>query len=55
MTVNHIEYALECCEKLNSKFYSFHAGFLCDIQVNELGKKVKKKNFKIEKKVLNFF
>ena len=43
MTIEHIEKAIECCQKLNSKYYSFHAGFLCDIKVSELGKKVEKK------------
>ena len=43
LTLNHIFYALECCNKLNAKFYSFHAGFLCDISVSELGKRVQKK------------
>ncbi len=43
MTIEHIEHAIECCQKLNSKYYSFHAGFLCDIKINELGKKVEKK------------
>ena len=55
MTVNHIEYALECCEKLNSKFYSFHAGFLCEIQVNELGKKVEKKKLQNREKSIELF
>ena len=36
----HINNALETCAKLNCKYYSFHAGFLCDIQVKELGKKI---------------
>ncbi len=43
LTLNHIFHALECCRKLDAKFYSFHAGFLCDINVKELGKKVRKK------------
>ena len=43
LTLNHIFHALECCKELDAKFYSFHAGFLCDLNVNELGKKVHKK------------
>jgi len=39
-SINHIFNAVEMCETLNSDFYSFHAGFLCDIKVQELGKKV---------------
>ena len=43
LSLQHVENALVCCEKLNSKFYSFHAGFLCDIKISELGAKVKKR------------
>lgn len=42
-SLNHIYNSIESCAKLNSNFYSFHAGFLCDINLNEIGKKVKKK------------
>ena len=41
-TINHIMYALDVCKTLKSNYYSFHAGFLCDIKVSELGKKVDK-------------
>ena len=36
----HILKALEWCTKLGSNYYSFHAGFLLDPGVNELGKKI---------------
>ena len=42
-SIDHIFSAIESCEKINSNYYSFHAGFLCDIDVKELGKGVKKK------------
>ncbi len=42
-SLKHIYNAIESCEKLNSNYYSFHAGFLCDIDIKELGKKVKRK------------
>jgi sugar phosphate isomerase/epimerase len=42
-SINHIFNAIESCGKINSNYYSFHAGFLCDINVNEIGKSVKKK------------
>ena len=40
---NHVKLALKSCRLLGSNYYSFHAGFLCDIKVSELGKKIKKK------------
>ena len=30
-TIDHIMYAIDVCKELNCKYYSFHAGFLCDI------------------------
>ena len=42
-SIDHIFNAIENCKKINSTYYSFHAGFLCDINVNEIGKGVKKK------------
>ena len=36
----HILRALEWCTKLGSNYYSFHAGFLLDPGVDELGKKI---------------
>jgi len=55
MTIEHIEKAIECCQKLNSKYYSFHAGFLCDIKINELGKKVEKKILQDREKSIDLF
>ena len=43
LTLDHIDYVLECCLKLKATYYSFHAGFLCDLNVNELGQKIKKR------------
>ena len=48
-SINHIFFAIENCKKINSTYYSFHAGFLCDIDVNDIGKGLKKKFYKIEK------
>ena len=36
----HVLKALEWCSKIGSDHYSFHAGFLLDPGVNELGKKI---------------
>lgn len=55
LTLDHIDYALESCQKLNSKFYSFHAGFLCDIKTSELGKKIKKKLLQDRSKSIDLF
>ena len=55
MTIEHIGHAIECCQQLNSNFYSFHAGFLCDIKVDELGKRVKRKTLQNRKKSIDIF
>ena len=47
---DHIMNAIDVCTKLKCKYYSFHAGFLCDIKISELGKKLIEKYYKIEKK-----
>lgn len=39
-SVAHVETALEWCTALGSDRYSFHAGFLIDPAVNELGKRI---------------
>jgi len=44
LSLNHIFTAIKCCEKLNAKSYSFHAGFLCDFTISEIGKKIKKRS-----------
>ena len=35
----HIIDSIKLCSMLGKRYYSFHAGFLCDIKPNELGKK----------------
>ena len=54
-SLRHIFKALESCAKLNSNYYSFHSGFLCDIKISELGKKVKKKKLKNREDSLYIF
>ena len=44
----HVKRALEWCSKLGSDHYSFHAGFLCDLKVNELGKKIHSKSTNLD-------
>ena len=36
----HVERALECCVAVGADRYSFHAGFLLDPHVNELGQRI---------------
>ena len=54
-SLDHIFYAIENCNKINSTNYSFHAGFLCDINVNEIGKGVKKKILQNRKDTISLF
>ena len=55
LSIKHVNNALSCCSKLGAKYYSFHAGFLCDIKVNELNKKVKKRKLYDRKKSTDLF
>ena len=43
LSFEHIIRAIDLSEKLGCKFYSFHAGFLIDPDVNDLGKRFTKK------------
>jgi sugar phosphate isomerase/epimerase len=43
-SVAHVEQALEWCVALGSDRYSFHAGFLLDPKVDELGKRIPSRN-----------
>lgn len=54
-TFNHILNALKTCKELGSDFYSFHAGFLCDVRVSELGKKVEKKELQHRDESIQLF
>ena len=44
ISMNHALNSIELASKLKSKYYSFHAGFLLDPQVKELGKKIKRRS-----------
>ena len=52
---NLILNALKFSKKIDSKYYSFHAGFLCDIQIKDLGNKVKKKKLNSRKECTELF
>ena len=43
ISMHHALNSIKLASKLKSKYYSFHAGFLLDPQVKELGKKIKKR------------
>ena len=49
LSLNHVYNSIELCSQLGSKYYSFHAGFLCDLNVSELGKKNFKKKINFER------
>ena len=55
LTFNHIKKSIRLASALKSPYYSFHAGFLVDPQVHELGKTVKKRNLFDREQVLNKF
>lgn len=52
---NHIKTSIKKCNQIGSSHYSFHAGFLCDIKVNELGKKIIKKKLYNRNKSISIF
>ena len=39
-SIDHVELALRWCQKLGADRYSFHAGFLLDPKVDQLGKRI---------------
>ena len=44
LSIKHVKNSIRFAKKINAKYYSFHAGFLCDLLPSELGKRVKKKS-----------
>ena len=54
-SLNHVMNSLKCCEILKSNFYSFHAGFLCDFSISEIGKKIKKRKLNDRNKSKDIF
>tara|TARA_B100002019_G_scaffold292024_1_gene313912 strand:+ start:3427 stop:4275 length:849 start_codon:yes stop_codon:yes gene_type:complete len=54
-SMDHVYSSIKHCKKLNSDFYSFHAGFLCDPKVDHLGKKFFTKKMFNRKKAINVF
>ena len=54
-SMDHVYASIKYCKKLNSDFYSFHAGFLCDPKVDHLGKKFFTKKMFNRQKAINIF
>ena len=55
LSLSHVDHVLECCLKLGATHYSFHAGFLCDLKVSELGNQIKKRELYDRKKSIDLF
>jgi sugar phosphate isomerase/epimerase len=43
-SVGHVENAIKWCSELGADYYSFHAGFLIDPKVDELGRRITNRN-----------
>jgi sugar phosphate isomerase/epimerase len=55
ISVDHVKKAIRCSAELGQSLYSFHAGFLMDPKVEELGKKVQPRSlFSREECLLRF-
>ena len=53
--MNHVKSSIRLSSKIDSKYYSIHAGFLCDLKPSDLGKKIKKKKLFSRKKSIDIF
>ena len=54
-SLNHAKLAIDYAALINSGIYSFHAGYLIDPKVNELGKKIDKRFINPRDKSLDVF
>lgn len=54
-SLNHVFNSIKSCNLLNSDFYSFHSGFLCDFSISEIGKKITKRNLENRVKTIEIF
>lgn len=54
-SLSHLSNSIQLAKKLNSKRFSFHAGFFMDISVAEIGKKLSKKTINDEEKAMKRF
>jgi len=54
-SINHIKNAIDISHSIGAKFYGFHAGYLIDPPVSELGAKITKQIINDRKKALDLF
>jgi sugar phosphate isomerase/epimerase len=54
-TKKHIQFSIDLSAKINTRLYSFHAGFLLDPSVDDLGRQINKKPLMDRKKALDNF
>jgi sugar phosphate isomerase/epimerase len=54
-TINHIENAIKLSHEIGNNIYSFHAGYLVDPKVDELGRRVQKQLLSNRKEALHNF
>ena len=55
LSLNHVYNSIELSSRLGSKYYSFHAGFLCDLNISDLGKKISKRKLISRDKGIEIF
>ena len=55
LSFDHIKNSIKLASLIKSPYYSFHAGFLVDLKVNELGKSVLKRDLFDKNKALSKF
>ena len=55
MSFDHALNSIKIASDIGKGYYSFHAGFLLDLEVNELGKKVKKRKLNDRSKAIQIF
>ena len=54
-SMSHITHAIDLSHSIGAKFYGFHAGYLIDPPVSELGAKITKKVVNDRRKALDYF
>ncbi len=54
-SIKHIYKAIDWSNQIGSKYYSIHAGFQIDLNVNEIGKVINKRKLYEKKKSINLF
>jgi sugar phosphate isomerase/epimerase len=54
-SMSHITHAIDISHSIGAKFYGFHAGYLIDPPVSELGAKITKQGINDRRKALDYF